>query len=189
MSLAHASASNLYGFASRAWLGRLLDPKQIAGPQFFGKTKHKAGDMVDFVTGKLHDPKIWKPGQVKQVIAALSAEAHLPDQRAVNKTEQSTIDQGRLLLKDSDHCGECHRFHGTGADVGTAPDLTDYGSTAWLTAFMSNPAHERFYGTNNDRMPAFAKGTDPKDNLFSPKQLRILANWLRGDWDAPAIAP
>ena len=37
-----------------------------------------------------------------------------------------------------------------------APDLTGYASREWLTAFISNPADERFYRDKNDRMPAFA---------------------------------
>ena len=34
------------------------------------------------------------------------------------------------------------------------PELTGFGSRAGLIDFISNPAHERFYGDRNDRMPA-----------------------------------
>lgn len=42
-----------YGFASRDWIARVLDPKHVAGPDMFGHTKHKAGDMVTFVKDDL----------------------------------------------------------------------------------------------------------------------------------------
>ena len=48
-----SSAPNLYGFASRAWISGLLDPKKIAGPEYFGKTSHKEGEMVGFVNDTL----------------------------------------------------------------------------------------------------------------------------------------
>ena len=53
-------------------------------------------------------------------------------------------------------CTECHQFRKRDEDA-TAPDLTGYGSREWLTAFVGNPAHERFYGKRNDRMPAFTR--------------------------------
>jgi ubiquinol-cytochrome c reductase cytochrome b subunit len=187
--LVRATAPNLYGIASRRWLERLLDPKQIAGPQFFGNTKHKKSDMVDFVTDRLHDPKLWKPEEIRQVVAALSAEADVPAQRAIDQTEKDSINKGRALLKDTDRCGECHRFRDNGVELGTAPDLTGYGAKEWLAAFISDPSQDRFYGKSNDRMPAFAKDADPQKNRLSPKEVRFLVNWLRGDWDAPADGP
>ena len=51
----------------------------------------------------------------------------------------------------------CHHFHDAG-DLGTAPDLTGYGSREWMIGMISDPEHERFYGEKNDRMPAFASG-------------------------------
>jgi ubiquinol-cytochrome c reductase cytochrome b subunit len=186
--LEQATAPNLYGFASRRWLAGLLDPKQINGPQFFGKTEHKEAEMANFVTDTLTDPKKWKPDEIKQVIAAVSAEADLPEQRAIDQREQVTIKKGRALMTkqalkvNADRCVKCHRFRDTLAESGAGPDLTGYGSKAWLTAFISDPAHERFYGGGNDRMPAFGK------NRLTPKEIAFLANWLRGDYDAPAEA-
>ena len=80
--LEQATAPNLYRFASREWLKGLLNPKQINGPLYFGNTSHRKADMADFVTERLSDPKLWKPEEIEQVIAGLSAEADLPAQRA-----------------------------------------------------------------------------------------------------------
>jgi hypothetical protein len=47
---------------------------------------------------------------------------------------------------------------------------------------ISNPAHRRFYGRKNDRMPAYAPSDDPAGNLLSPADTGLLADWLRGEW-------
>ncbi len=81
--LAKASASNLFAFASRPWIAGLLNPKKIAGPEYFGlttkfkelKAKDKSMEMVDYVQGDLHD---WPKEEVEQVVAALAAQANLP---------------------------------------------------------------------------------------------------------------
>jgi ubiquinol-cytochrome c reductase cytochrome b subunit len=183
LQFAKATAANLYGFASREWLARFLDAKHIKTPEFFGKTSYVSmgnDDMVKYVTDTLSDPKEWKPDQVKQVVAALSAEAELVGQKALDARDHDTIKKGQALLKDSDRCAQCHKFHDADSAAGTAPDLTGYSSKEWLNAFVCDPAAERFYGNKNDRMPAFAKGR------LDAKQIGFLVNWLRGDYDAPA---
>ncbi|MFM7102717.1 MAG: hypothetical protein ACKO3N_16285 [Verrucomicrobiota bacterium] len=42
---------------------------------------------------------------------------------------------------------------------------------------IRNPAHPRFYGSKNDRMPRFGE-----DGSLNPAQIGLLADWLRGDW-------
>ncbi|MFM9197688.1 MAG: cytochrome b N-terminal domain-containing protein, partial [Planctomycetia bacterium] len=73
--LAKASAANLFGFGTAAWVRGLLDPKQVAGPAYFGNTAPQEGDMVNFVKNDLADAATWKPDDIEAVIAALSAEA------------------------------------------------------------------------------------------------------------------
>ena len=72
-----------------------------------------------------------------------------------------------------------------------APDLTGYGSRQWTIDFIRDPAHERFYGDNNDRMPAFEPADDPNQQILSPRNIELIVDWLRGDWpEAPAaISP
>jgi ubiquinol-cytochrome c reductase cytochrome b subunit len=187
--LARSTAPDLANFASRGWLGGLLDPKQIVGPHYFGNTEHKKGDMVGFVTGKLQDAKLWTGDQRSQAIAALSAEAKLPTQTTRDRDDQALIQAGRVLIADKNRCAACHRFHDPKYELGEAPDLTDYGSRTWLTAFISDPSHERFYGGNNDRMPAFAPDAkNPQKNLLTPTEIGYLVDWLRGDDDAAIAA-
>ena len=65
----------------------------------------------------------------------------------------------------------CHKFHDAGT-ADAAPDLTGYGSRDWLMAFIANPAADRFYGKNNDRMPDFCPASSParRKTSFRPRR-------------------
>lgn len=174
---------NLYGFASRAWLTRLLDPAHFASPEFFGATSHKEGDMAQWVNDNLASLDQESKTALQDVIVALSAEAGLASQRELDAlaTSSGVIARGREALTGKFSCTECHKFRETG-DLGTAPDLTGYGSVEWISGIISNPAHERFYADRNDRMPAFApESASPAQHALSADQIRMLAQWLRGD--------
>jgi mono/diheme cytochrome c family protein len=124
--------------------------------------------------------------EINSLIAAISAEAALPSQAKEDEEAKSngTLEKGKAAIEKSwatSSCVDCHKFHEAGA-LGGAPDLTGYGSKAWLTEFLTNPAHERFYPSSNDRMPAFAvAGKTTKRPLLTPQQLDLLASWLRGE--------
>jgi ubiquinol-cytochrome c reductase cytochrome b subunit len=76
-------------------------------------------------------------------------------------------------------CTECHKFH-EHDDLPVGPDLTGYGSRAWLIEFIGDPAHARFYGRRNDRMPRYAV-----EQVLSEREIGLIADWLRGDWYLP----
>lgn len=175
------SAPNLAGFASRNWVADVLTPETFASPEYFGNTAFHASEMVTAgVTDHL------KPGQLRQVVVALSAEAALPSQTALDRMEEQTIQSGVKLIQDeSDGCIMCHKFRDAG-ELSAAPDLTGYGSREWLIAFISDPAQERFYRDTNDRMPRFAPDLkNPSNNLLDAVQIGLLADWLRGQWYVP----
>jgi ubiquinol-cytochrome c reductase cytochrome b subunit len=169
--LAAASAPNLHGFGTVGWVRGLLDPKRVAGPEYFGNTSHKDGDMVGYVRDEMADGEKWKPAEIEAVAFALAAEAGLPDDGAT----AAQVEQGRALIAAADRCGSCHNFRDNGTGPGTAPDLTGWGGREWIAGIVANPADERFYGDDNDRMPAFEK-------ILSPEQIGIIADWLRGTW-------
>jgi ubiquinol-cytochrome c reductase cytochrome b subunit len=175
-------APNLYGFASRAWLTRLLDPQHIDTPAFFGGTAHREGEMSQFVHDQLSDLDAEGKTALQEVIASVSAEAELVGQRDVDAQAKADgmVERGREAIVDRFTCVDCHRFHDAG-DLGMAPDLTGYGSLDWITAIISNPAHERFYADRNDRMPAFAESEQAERNQLTADEIRMLAQWLRGD--------
>ena len=171
------SASDLSGFASREWLTGLIDPAHIDTAQYFGNSKLREGKMVKFVKKDVANYSAEQKASLKKVIAALSAEAQLNSQRAADEHDAPIIAEGKTLLTSADvRCTECHQFHKKDEDA-TGPDLSGYGSREWLIGFITNPAHERFYGKRNDRMPKFGE-----DKILDAQAIGLLADWLRGDW-------
>ena len=173
-------ASDLKAFASREWITGLLDPEKINGPHYFGGTKFKDGKMAKFVKKDVAQFSVEEKAKLNKVIIALSAEAELKAQRDGDKRDDAIIREGKALLSSAEmHCADCHQFHKTDEDA-TAPDLTGYGSRAWLTEIIANPTHAKFYGKKNDRMPAFAE-----DKILDAHSIGLLVNWLRGEWYVP----
>lgn len=175
------SAPNLYHFADRTWIAGLLDPKRIGGPDFFGNTAFRKGEMAGFVKETFSDLGDDEKKQLQAAVAALSAEAGLKSQRDQDKADAARIATGRKAMTGDYDCANCHKLLEKGR-LGSAPDLTGYGSREWLVGIISNPAHKRFYGDKNDRMPRYAESPDPTKNILSTQSVEILADWLRGEW-------
>ena len=171
------SASDLKGFGSREWIARFFDPKELVGPTVWGGTAHKDGDMVSWIQNHVPSYTPAEKETLRQTLLALSAEAQLTSQHSLDLRDSALIDAGRVSLRDPKSCGECHTFHDAGKG---SPDLTGYGSREWLTAFIADPAHTRFFGDNNDRMPSFLT-----EKTLSPKEIGFIADWLRGEWYVP----
>jgi ubiquinol-cytochrome c reductase cytochrome b subunit len=187
IAAADPSAPNLHGFGSRAWLAGLFDPEKIVSDQYFGNTRHAEGDMATFVTSDFAELDEDGKKKVESIVAALSAEAALPSQAEADKQaeDDGTLEKGRAAMAesfDSGSCIDCHKFREEG-DVGSAPDLTGWGSKDWLTRFLADPAHEDFYRDTNDRMPAFRReDAGPTiQPLLSTEDVDLLARWLRGE--------
>jgi ubiquinol-cytochrome c reductase cytochrome b subunit len=171
------SASDLKGFGSRAWLSGLLDPAQIVSTNYFGGSKMRDGKMSKFVRKDVPAFSAEQRQQLKSVLIAVSAEAGLQAQREHDQREAQIIAEGKTLLGSADlRCAECHAFHKKDEDA-TGPDLTGYGSREWLTSFIYDPKHERFYGKRNDRMPAFGR-----EQMLDTQAIGLIADWLRGEW-------
>jgi ubiquinol-cytochrome c reductase cytochrome b subunit len=173
------SAPDLKGFGSREWLAGMLDPTRVDSDHYYGGTKFREGKMVRFVKQKVAKYDAAEKAALEKAIIAVSAEAALPAQAALDARDQAIIEEGRRLAVDKVSCTDCHAFRKPDEDA-TAPDLTGWGSREWLIGIISNPAHVRFYGTKNDRMPAFAE-TGQLDAV----SIGLLADWLRGDWYRP----
>jgi ubiquinol-cytochrome c reductase cytochrome b subunit len=171
----------LKGFASRAWLAGLLDPKQVDGPHYFGGTKFKSGKMVKYVKEEIAEWPADRKRGLEKVIAALSAEAHLKTQRTIDQRDEALIEEGgKLLASDATGCTDCHKFHEAGDDDSAGPELSSYGSRDWMRAFVSNPKHDRFYRSRNDRMPAFGE-----EKMLTEQEIGLVVDWLRGEWYEP----
>ena len=169
------SAPNLFGFGTRQWVAGWLEPKKVGGPDYFGHTAFKRGDMVEFVKESFEDLEEEDIEDRTAMVMALSGQAALPCQAELDKKDAERIEGGQELLAD---CADCHKF-GEDGELGTAPELTGYASTKWTTEIVSNPAAKRFYGDNNDRMPAYAEFDDESKNIMTNHQIEMLVEWLR----------
>ena len=171
------SASDLKGIGSRQWFAGLLDPQRVDSPHYFGGTKFKEGKMVKFVKKDIAGFSTEQRAQLQKIVAALSAGAGLKSQRSLDQSDAAPVAEGRTLIRsESMRCTECHQFEKPDEDA-TAPDLTGYGARGWLVEFISNPAHARFYGGRNDRMPLFGQ-----DKILDEHAIGLVVDWLRGDW-------
>ena len=189
-------APNLYGFASREWIRGLLDPEKIGTADYFGNTEDmKAGDMVATVHDLFDDLDELEEDERQEintwredVVVALSAEADLPTQQEADEADAERIATGAEFIKTGDFgCTDCHKFHDEG-DLGSAPDLTAYGSREWLAAMIADPEHERFYPDTNEGMPAFGLAQGNAAPILSEAELGLIVDWLRRDWYEPQQA-
>lgn len=76
-----------------------------------------------------------------------------------------------------DHCETCHAVDGIGGEE--APDLTDYGSRAWLSDLVRNPSAPRFFAeTPHDEMDPYPEEDLSAADLAAAVEFVIS---LRGD--------
>lgn len=174
------TAPDLKDFATRAWITRLLDPKEIDQPHVFGGTKFKDGDMSGFVRDDVAKFDDEAKAELANVAIALSAQAGLRSQAEADAKDKDRIAAGVKLLADGEatvRCAECHQFGK--AEGGSGPSLDGYGTRAWLIKLISDPAHDAHYGSDPEKynMPSFGK-----QGTLSPREIEHLADWLRGDW-------
>ncbi len=174
------SAPDLKDFASREYLTELLHPERFGSDKFFGKTAHaKKSKMQGFLEDEfdgIDDDQALRE-EVDQLIKAISAEAKLPRQAKADVEDKADIEAGReLFFEDGFSCVDCHALDDWNSDDYSAPDLTGYGSREWMIGILHDPSHERFYGSTNDRMPAFGK-----DEKLTRRQMERIIDWLRGE--------
>ncbi|WP_425618375.1 cytochrome b N-terminal domain-containing protein [Anatilimnocola sp. NA78] len=215
-SLPYSGAPNLFGFASRDWIKGFLTPEKLTAvsvgtpspspdpkiaplkehpdnhlkpitADYFGHTNHREGRMVEWLKSHAADLQgKTEDGfeKLDAIAAALSAQAKLNSQQEADAKDEKLIATGVKLIQ-SNCTNECHRF-GDKGQLGLAPDLTGYGSYEWMLGLISNPEHERFYKSGNDRMPKFAEDLGaPAKHSVSIRELSLIVAWLRGDYYDP----
>ena len=172
------TAADLKRFASREWLAGLLDPDRVATLEYFGGTEFAQGRMVRMVQRRVAGFDSDRREQLARVVKALSAQAALSYQAALDEADRDDIAEGTALISSAPiRCTECHEFQGV-VEEPRGPVLTGFGSREWLTAIIRDASHPSFYGERNDRMPAFGP-----DEILSDVQIALLVDWLREDWE------
>jgi ubiquinol-cytochrome c reductase cytochrome b subunit len=202
---------NLFRFPDRAWLTGFLDPEQIAKVEFdeennlvhsapyYGNTTYRSGDMVAFVVDTFSDLDEEDQVARDEMVKWLSAEAELGFQAeadaelhanvlrglpadATDDAKQAALLEAATETLEYFSCLDCHKFHDQG-DLGTAPDLTGYGSRQWTIDLIRDPGHARFYeASGNDRMPAFNPPDEPARQQLTLQEIGLIVDWMREEW-------
>ncbi|RPI80056.1 MAG: cytochrome c, partial [Planctomycetaceae bacterium] len=181
----------------RDWIkGFIVDP---AGPKYFGPTtggSYNGQPVADrFVNGAM---SVWAKehaGKMTQNEIAAVVEFLLSqgDRTDLGPVDTELAEKGREVFESGSldpnaegaeerACLQCHEMVIAGAPLGSAgmspaPELTQYGSEAWLRDFLLNPDARHHYGSRN-AMPSY------KDRM-SRDEFDVLVKWLRRQWLEP----
>jgi ubiquinol-cytochrome c reductase cytochrome b subunit len=135
----------------------------------------------------------WVPmpaDDMKAAAAFLASLGDRPDQPPPPgslRSDPKRVGRGREIVKS--RCTTCHLFEGAGDDggQGLAPELSGYGSVAWVRAQIANPATKATYreaaldeGSKDDAQEGHdKKGHMPRfDTELSPADIDLLAKWV-----------
>ena len=163
------TAPSLDGFGTAAWAIAVMEDPDA--PTLFGNTPYKK--RMPSMTKPPADPALakdfspMKKEELATIAAFLAGEA----------AESPTAAEGARLVKQ--RCTACHLFRGaTDDDLGFAPELAGWGSTAWMRAQIGNP------GTNATYRPVALsptlEGHMPRyDGDLSPADVDLLARFVR----------
>lgn len=142
------------GFGSRKWiLGVLHDPKS---DEYFGTTK--IDDMKSM-------NKLGKEALIAVTEYVFSQGYETGDP----PYDKKLADEGKEIFADK--CMDCHIMGDEGADIFDGPNLTGYGSIAWVQGQIKNGEEETHYGELNE-MPAF-------EGDLSDHDIRMVTLFLR----------
>ncbi len=186
-----ATASDLATFGTRDWLrGILTDP---AGPKNFGATKHLAeigerfttGEMAQWVEESVTSKKVTEDELESLIEFLVSLSQHTQRE----PIDEAKVANGQKLFAEGKDgvtaCYDCHAmkidkdpdglFADASAQIATgAPDLTGYGSLAWLREFIGDPGNKKFYGSHN-AMPGFG-------DRLTDRELGLIVDFLLHNW-------
>ncbi len=193
----NATATDLGKFGSPEWLkavitdfkgtfAALKNVKDKDGKLAESSQHFLEGDMSDWSTSHAQH---WRVKENEQALADLVAFLHSQGQRRgapgisdeAPKRGRQIFETGKLPVGEFEtKCLDCHSLQPIGeekllGEVGAGPTLTSYGGERWLHEFLSNPGHEKFYGSNNT-MPAFGE-------RLTEKELDLLVRWMVGDYE------
>lgn len=154
------TASDLAGFGTKGWIHEFL--KQPDSERFYGRSKTKEGEpaftrMAGWVqkTIKRATRGADNPKQIEQVIQDDFGKiaAWLATHPTGKEWKGTPHEAAWNLFTNKYDCASCHFYADLNPD-GSAPDLTGYGSEAWLRKMIGSPGQPHMYGDNN-RMSTF----------------------------------
>jgi ubiquinol-cytochrome c reductase cytochrome b subunit len=169
-----ATAPVLDGWGTEAWvLVTLHDPDSDAR---FGRTPF-AGMMPSVDTPPKDQPADAPPFKPMPEDEKRAVAAFLASQSGASRGEPAMLKRGETIV--TERCTTCHLFKGQGDEAGQgyAPELSGWGSLAWLRAQIANPATAATY--RDQALDAKLKGHMPKfEGEIPPADLDVLARWV-----------
>ncbi|MBX3209532.1 MAG: cytochrome b N-terminal domain-containing protein [Labilithrix sp.] len=184
------TAPVLDGWSSEAWILEMLrDPD---GDARFGRTPYK-GEMPSMDKKPEDADESWAPMPVEDMQAAaafLASEGDAPGAAPPAgslRADPRRVARGKEIVKT--RCTTCHLFEGAGDDggQGLAPELSGYGSHAWVRTQIANPASKATYregALDPEREAAPPPGVGrhmPRfDDALSAAEIDLLTTWVLG---------
>ncbi len=163
-------APALDGWGSEKWVIAMLNDSDTDDK--FGKTGYK-GQMPSYThAGKDVDPANFKPMAQADQEAIARYLAHESD----DVSDPNHDADGAKLI--ASRCTTCHVFLGKTDDTtGAAPDLTGWGSVAWIKAQVANPSSPLTYRPN--ALAADLQGHMPRfDDKLSADDISLVARYV-----------
>lgn len=114
-----------------------------------------------------------------EVSNILAEEAKLDELRPFVDGKYYGLSDNALTDMEFLTCTDCHAFYGT-EENDHACDLRGYMSRNWIAGFISDPTKNAYYGSRNDRMPAYCP--EEGEALLTKEQVILIADWLAGQW-------
>ena len=204
---AAATAVDLGGFGSAAWMRAVV----VDYPNHFSALKNaewfKSANGEEVLNPDESEMADWSgdaealaskenKANVDALVAFLVAQAGHNTRSGVRvEQDKAKLERGRVLAVEGDwagaingtSCADCHSTIGDSFteigddDAEGYPNLSGYGSSAWLKSFLSDPGAAQHYGEKN-QMPAYAE-------RMTPAELDLLIRWLTGDYAETELQP
>jgi ubiquinol-cytochrome c reductase cytochrome b subunit len=167
-----AKAADLSGWGTADWALSVMENPDA--PERFGSTPYR-GEMISLVhpSADPQSAKNFRPlpeGKRRDIAAFLAGEA------AEAKEPQHDAAGAKLIAIG---CTSCHLFRGETDDKDSVgPELSGWGSTAWLRAQIANPGTNATYRA--EALSPERKGHMPRfDDKLEPDDINLLSVWVR----------
>ena len=165
----------------------LLDPKQIAGPDYFGNTSHREGEMVGFVNDTLTDWPAEEVQQRRRRAVGRSAAARARPRPTQNDAAASK--PGRKLIAER-------------RALRLVPQVSRHGRTGlgarsdrlWLARVADGHDQQSEAASDSIATTTTACPRSPsipatrRTTCSSAAPIGLIVDWLRGEWYEPAAA-
>ena len=201
--LAMPEATDLGKFANRKWMRSIV----VNYDQHFAPLKFSArylegsrSDEIEYIDPDNSEMTDWSGNRdslraaenQSNVDALVEYLVSLADHTGT-EVDPAKVDKGKSIALEGTwggdlegtSCVDCHSTLGEdfaedeSADNGGYPDIAQYGSKAWLKAFIRHPESGQFYGAKN-QMPSFA-------NKMSDTELDLLVEWMTGGYSPTEV--